>query len=157
MMGEVHLLPGTTFSSVGDRGRLRFLRGRADADDGALRGEICGQVRPAGLVEDLLEERVGRIFDDPIPRPVATLNNVVGGAVGQQASAPAGRMAVDEENLFRAVLAQRRLIETARDRTQEARRRVQQQRNRTSEKSRLARAGSLKAEPGPDRPFKPYA
>jgi hypothetical protein len=66
-------------------------------------------------------------------------------------------MAVDEENLFRAVLAQRLVIERARTRTQEARRKIQQQRNRNAEKSRPARASGAKTEPGLDGPFKPYA
>jgi len=68
-----------------------------------------------------------------------------------------GRMAVDEENLFRAVAAQRILIENSRTKTQQARRKVQQQRNRISEKSRTPLNMSPKAEPQSEGPFRPYA
>ena len=66
-------------------------------------------------------------------------------------------MAVDEENLFRAVAAQRLLIEKARSRTQEARRKSQQQRSRIADRSRSPRAAAGKQEQAPEGPFKPYA
>lgn len=67
-----------------------------------------------------------------------------------------GRLAVDEENLFRAIAAQWLLLEQVRIKTQAARRKVQQQRLH-KEKSMPSVLPATPSDPMTEGPFQPYA